>query len=55
MLDNITWPKVDLTDGNLDYVWLNYTLSQDINPDEENYQFYKDVFDRYGGDSYSTY
>lgn len=32
LLDNITWPKFDLTDGNLDdYTnWLNYTISQDM-------------------------
>ncbi|KAL1513312.1 hypothetical protein ABEB36_002734 [Hypothenemus hampei] len=54
-LDNLTWPKVDLNNGNIDFVWLNYTLTTDINPDNENYQFYKEIFDSYGGKSYSTY
>ncbi|XP_066255175.1 uncharacterized protein [Euwallacea similis] len=55
LLDNITWPKVDPNSGNLDFIWLNYTLSPDVNPDQESYQFFNKLFDKYGRGSYTTY
>ncbi|KAL1513314.1 hypothetical protein ABEB36_002736 [Hypothenemus hampei] len=53
LLDSLSWPRV--TSGNLDYVWINATLSRDINPDQDTYTFYQNLFNQYGDGSYTTY
>jgi carboxylesterase type B len=55
LLNNVIWPVVNPNSNDLDYVWLNGTISLDKNPDQEAYQFYETVFNQFGDQSYSTF
>nr|UUB32761.1 carboxylesterase COEA10 [Dendroctonus rhizophagus] len=55
LLDGVIWPQLNSTTSDLEYVWLNSTLSKALNPDEKEYRFYEDIFKNYGGSSFTTY
>lgn len=55
LLDNVIWRPINSASGDVDFLWLNGTLSLDKNPDQEAYKFYESVFDQFGDQSYSTF
>lgn len=55
LLNNVIWPRVNSNRRDLDFVWINETLSLGRNHDQQAYQFYQNLFNQFGDNSYSTY
>jgi carboxylesterase type B len=55
LLDNVIWPAINPASGNIDFAWLNGTITLGQNPDQESYDFYNTIFDQFGDQTYTTY
>ncbi|CAH0547347.1 unnamed protein product [Brassicogethes aeneus] len=56
LFDNEIWiPNFKNSSGNLNYYNINQTLSNGINPNEANIQFFQNLYNKYGNPPYDTY
>ncbi|CAG9762418.1 unnamed protein product [Ceutorhynchus assimilis] len=52
--NNTIWPSVNASASNLDYVWLNQSMVVDVNPKQEIFEYYSEVWSTFGDETEMT-